>query len=91
MTPESLLSPDQLPELLVEADPKTGGSRTYATDDLAAAVKKADRDGDGESLACGMETRAANWLVRDMALDGDRRPSHLRPVMDWFPFPACGD
>ncbi len=48
LKPDNLLSADQLPELLVETDPKTGGSRTYARDDLAAAVKKADRDGDGK-------------------------------------------
>ena len=45
---DSLLDPAQIPESLIETDPKTGGSRTYARDDLAAAVKKADQNGDGK-------------------------------------------
>ena len=45
---DSLLDPDQLPEQLVETDAKTGGGRSYARDDLAAAVRKADLNGDGK-------------------------------------------
>jgi hypothetical protein len=40
-------SPSQLPEIYVETDEKTTGTRAYMRDDLAAAMKKADLDGDG--------------------------------------------
>ncbi len=45
---DDLLSPDQFPESFVETDAKTGGSRTYAREDLAAAAKKADWNNDGK-------------------------------------------
>jgi hypothetical protein len=38
---------DKLPEVYVEIDEKTKGSRSYAREDLAAALKKADLNGDG--------------------------------------------
>jgi nucleoside transporter len=41
------LSIDKLPDEYVEIDEKTKGSRSYARDDLAVAMKKADLDGDG--------------------------------------------
>ena len=40
-------NPDNLPDSYVETDEKTKGSRTYARSDLAAAMKKADLDGNG--------------------------------------------
>ena len=40
-------SPDQLPKNYVETDEKTKGTRGYTRDDLAAAMKQADLNGDG--------------------------------------------
>jgi nucleoside transporter len=50
-------SPEKLPEVYVETDEKTGASRAYLRDDLAAAMKKADLNGDG--LISREEWRAA--------------------------------
>lgn len=44
---EESRSPDKLPGEYVEIDEKTKGSRSYARDDLAAAMRKADLNGDG--------------------------------------------
>ncbi len=44
---EAARSPDKLPQEYVEIDEKTKGSRSYTRDDLAAAMKKADLNGDG--------------------------------------------
>ena len=40
-------SSEKLPDVYVEIDEKTKGSRSYARDDLAAAMKKADLNSDG--------------------------------------------
>jgi nucleoside transporter len=48
LTPDSKLSPDQLPPTFIETDPKTNGTKTFQRDDLAAAMKQADLDGDGK-------------------------------------------
>lgn len=45
---DSILSPEQLPDSYVETDSKTKGTRSYARDDLAAAMKKANPTGDGK-------------------------------------------
>jgi hypothetical protein len=48
LTADSLLSPDQLPETFIESDPKTKIIRRFDRADLAAALKKADLDGDNK-------------------------------------------
>ncbi len=45
---DSVLAIDQLPEIYVETDPATKGSKSFAGEDLAAALKSADRNGDGK-------------------------------------------
>ncbi len=42
------LTSDKIPETYVETNDKTKGTRTFTHDDLVAAMKKADLDGDGK-------------------------------------------
>ena len=44
---DELLSPDKVPDSYVETNEKTKGTRTFMHDDLVAAIKRADLNGDG--------------------------------------------
>jgi len=63
LKPDRLLDIEQIPETVTEIDKKTGTTTVYQRDDLVAAARAADRDGDGKlSREEWRRAQAKDWF-----------------------------